>query len=355
MKYEIDIYLPFNKDIKHISHVLMGLMLLASHNIVRLRWKNANIRHSSPLTLEIIATALGSGESKSIVYEMHDQSNILDSQLLEKCDVYFKRSYHHADVLSYPKVLQHKIRSYGIHLPSTTPALTRKLSSIFFHQAGLNMLRSPAFVVQQIRRYYNSYHQFIGLPSPVDYTQSPQMKVADTVFFQTRVWPQEFVGDDIAQKINDKRIDLVRALRKNFKNNFVGGILPTVFARKHYPDCITTHATDNKDYIRLLKSNLIGIYTRGLNHSIAIKLPEYLAASLCIVSENIRNYLPAALIQEENYLEFEDIDSCLANCERLLMDKELAHAMRQQNHRYYLDNIEPEKKVLDCVDACFNT
>ena len=355
MKYGVEIHIPFNHDIKHTCQLLMGLLLLSKRNTISLRWHDVPPTQASTSTIaiKIIAREFSTDKVVSIAFDMSDQSNIFDEGMLETCNIYFKRSFYSNDILAITPNYQQIIKPYGMHLPSTTPALTRKVLTRSVYQITKYAPRMPVFVAQQLKKFFNSYHQFVGLPRPTDYTQSPDTAVPPTVFFQTRVWPQEYVGDDDAQAINQSRANLVRALQNNFKEHFIGGILPTDFAKKQFPDCITTHATDTKNYIRLLKSNLIGVYTRGLSHSVALKLPEYIAASLCIVSENIRNQLSSPFTHENNYLEFDDIDTCINNCKKLLNDKELAQKMRQTNWEYYIENIEPENKVLRFLEQAF--
>src|SRR4051812_32824231 len=101
------------------------------------------------------------------------------------------------------------------------------------------------------------------------------------------------------------------------------------------------------------KRSLVGVYSRGLHHSLAFKLAEYLAASKCVVSPPFRNELPAPLVEGANYLQFQSVEQCVAQCQRLLRDADLAAAMRRQNRAYFLREVEPASHLRRCLDRAF--
>jgi hypothetical protein len=96
---------------------------------------------------------------------------------------------------------------------------------------------------------------------------------------------------------------------------------------------------------------LIGIYSRGVHHSIAAKLPEFLAASQGIVTEPIRNELAVPLTEGLHYLPFATPSECVAACRRLLEDPMLASTMRRANHDYYIKYVEPTAYARAIVGA----
>ena len=169
------------------------------------------------------------------------------------------------------------------------------------------------------------------------------------ILFQTRVWEPEQTSENLEQ-VNDERAVLVRLLRKTFGPRFRGGLVPTPFARQRYPDVLLEEAYRRTDFIRMVKRNLIGVYTRGLHNSLAFKLPEYLAASMCIVSDPMLNQLPEPLVAGEHFLEFHDPDQCLAQCERLLSRPDEAREMRRRNHDYYEQWVAPAQHLQRCLE-----
>jgi hypothetical protein len=174
------------------------------------------------------------------------------------------------------------------------------------------------------------------------------------VVFQTRVWEPHDTTDD-ADQVNQERVDLVRALRDALGERFVGGLVPTPFAAKNFPDAVTPHDASRAGYVQMSKRSLVGVYSRGLHHSLAFKLAEYLAASKCVVSTPFRNELPAPLVEGTNYLEFDGIEQCVAQCRRLLADADLAAEMRRRNREYFLREVEPASHMRRCLDRAFDT
>ena len=166
----------------------------------------------------------------------------------------------------------------------------------------------------------------------------------------TRVWDPADIQPDIAEEVNGRRVQVVRALKAEFGPLFRGGLVPDAYACKHYPDAVTAEPSRRDLFIARSKRALIGIYTRGLHHSLAFKLPEYLASSKCIVSEPLRNQLADPLMPGLNYLEFDSIGKCVENCARLLADKDLVERMRQSNWEYYRAHVYPSGNLANCLD-----
>jgi hypothetical protein len=94
--------------------------------------------------------------------------------------------------------------------------------------------------------------------------------------------------------MNDLRAGCIRALRRRFGRQFLGGFQRSDYACKHYPDCVVdaSVSTLRRDYLKCLKSYCIGIATTGLYDSIGWKFAEYAALSKAIVSEPLRFELP---------------------------------------------------------------
>ena len=211
------------------------------------------------------------------------------------------------------------------------------------------MLRSPRRALAGAGRRGALLRGFLVQPDYRLFEQAPETAVEPLVLFQTRLWEPEESSEDL-QRINEERADLIRALRKALGPRFRGGVTPTPFARQHYPDVLLTEAYRRNDFIRMVKRHLIGVYTRGLHHSLAFKLPEYLAASMCVVSDPLRNELPQPLTAGCHYLEFRGHDECAAQCERLLSRPAEARDMRRHNHDYYRQWVAPAEHVLHCLE-----
>jgi hypothetical protein len=173
-----------------------------------------------------------------------------------------------------------------------------------------------------------------------------------SIFFQTRVWePPD--DDPLTIAINEERATLVLCLRQAFGGRFLGGIIPSPYALKHYPEAITCLDFSMRAYAQLLKRPLIAIYSRGLHDSVAFKMAEYLASSRAIVGHHPMVTLPRPLIEGGNYLGFDDPDECIAKCETLLADAQASDAMRRQNWDYYRTEVEPAAQLLRTLERAF--
>jgi hypothetical protein len=348
-KFAVDLYLNPRHDHYHFSKVYSGLDVLARQKVIRLRIKQA---FDPGNTLDARVTELACGARRWLVFDVDDHSTRFGVEALDRCDVYFKRSYHAPDLAIFPQAKRHKIRPFGLNYACTS----RSGKWLFFRHWGVGlagrMARSPRMFLRELENFKTNVRGYVRIPDYRLFEQGPEVSVNPLVLFQTRVWEPEESSEDLAT-VNDERVALIRELRKVFGKRFRGGIVPTPFARRHYPDVLLQEAYSRADYIRMVQRFLIGIYTRGLHQSLAFKLPEYLAASMCLVSDPLRNKLPQPLVAGRHYLQFETTDECLAQCERLLGRPEEASQMRRQNWQYYRQWIRPPEHLLSCLERAF--
>jgi hypothetical protein len=106
-------------------------------------------------------------------------------------------------------------------------------------------------------------------------------------------------------------------------------------------------------YLKQVTSATIGVYVRGLHNSIAIKMAEYLAAGLCIVSEPIQYEVAVPLVAGVNYLEFRSHEECATQCEWLLSHPVEAERMRTANLNYYAKWVDPKAHVYELLSRSF--
>ena len=189
--------------------------------------------------------------------------------------------------------------------------------------------------------------------SVADFVVRPDEPAELKILFQTRLWTSQDcprISEGQLKEINDGRVNTVRSLKRKFGKQFLGGLICTDFAKTHYPDCcLPVEETNRKNYLNLVKKCLICVTTTGLHDSIGFKLPEYLAASRCIVTEPLKYQLPVSLKEEKHYLSFRTPEECVEACEKLLADPHFANQMRYENYKYYLNEVEPSALVYKCL------
>ena len=338
----------------HLSYIFAGLYDLAKRQQIKLDvtypWSYSKNRPSpGDITLWLIVEDSLTNRSRKVVFDLHDKSDKYIIPRLEECDIYFKRSYYEPDVEKLSPNLRKKVVPFGLNYAcrsayETTP-IFRMLGYYFAHRFNI---RKPAVSAKYL--YYSLYllKQVYSSPRAVNFECTPDEELKPFIFFQTHVWGQ-YESDDNWIELNEGRVSVVRALKEAFGDQFIGGLIPTEVAVKYYPDCLTSLQTDRRSFIEMGKRSLIRIYTRGICHSIAWKLPEYLAASTCIVSEPLRNQMPAPLEPGKHYLEYHSPEECVAACQRLLNDPKLVFEMRQNNHAYYQEEVKPSVHILKCL------
>jgi hypothetical protein len=306
----IDCFIGQKAELYYFGRTLAGLYELP-HMAVKLR--RVDWIQSSVCALD--------ADGLKIAIDLSDHSDLWDIPLLEWCDVYAKRDINPL----HSTALQYKIIPYGLNYACHS---RRGLVAAMAAIAGA----SPSVSKAKLHEMYC----ILATPHWKFDEYRPQQPVDNTILFQARVWePHDAPGDEA---INEERIALLLALKREFGSRVVGGVVPTPFARKTYPEFITNQPCRQPQYIRWAKRPLIGIYFRGLFGSIGFKMAEYIAASKCIVSEPIDNLLPAPL---DHISVYRSVSECLEACDHLLSDASLAQFQRQQSWKYYEAHVAP--------------
>lgn len=191
-------------------------------------------------------------------------------------------------------------------------------------------------------------------PRLSEYEQVVRQPGNAAVVFQTRAWDPS-LGSDPADReaVNEQRAQLIRALREEVGDRFMGGFIPSEFVLAHYGDLISSNLSSRSDYIRLLKSSNIGISTAGLHGSIPFKIGEYLVCGLAILSEPFRYRLepqPGPAVST-----FETSDECLSQVDRLLSDREVLAKRQQASYRYWHREARPDRIVERLIRTSLRT
>jgi hypothetical protein len=351
---KIVVHLPPLANLQHASKVLSGLCGLqalgeAQVHICAAQWA---FGHGAMLILEVEDGT----QRRKVVIDLHDRSDLLDFDALERCHVYFKRSFYSPDLVSLEPSQSAKVFPFGLNYPCRGFGVTTKVLGHLLRSGLSGRLRAVLGNQAVVRERVHSLRAFTTTPDASAFEVSPLEPVDPVILFQTRLWGQHETEPDDAAQINDLRVNVVRALRKAFGNQFVGGVVPTPLAKQQFPDCVTTEHCRKSRYVALSRRALIAVYTRGLNHSTAFKLPEYLAGSKAIVAEGLRNQTPVPLENGVHFLSFSSPEECVERCADLLRDRDRANELRDLGHAYYRREVEPRTHVRTLLDrALTNT
>lgn len=301
------------------------------------------------------------GSQRKLCFDMMDNKYISSIDGLTQCDVYFKRSFDRAFIATLEPRLRDKLLPYGLYYPVASPnegdSIKRSLIYTFYTDefradpiGFLKRLVSP-FRSALRGRDPKAHGNF---PYVHELIIRPQEPAAAKIYFPTRVWdPSNAVYPDVMHALNEARVAVIRALKQEFGDRFIGGLRESDFVSRAYPDCINSYGSAKSAYLDLLRQNLVAVTTTGLVSSIGAKFPEYLAASRCIVSEPLQYETPFDVVRGTHYLAFSSPDDCVAACDHLLRDSQFASAMRHSNHELFIREVEPTAMMRNVLRRAF--
>ena len=346
------------------AHFFCGLYQLVERGLVQ-------VKFTARLPLapkEIFATAfevtdLHSGAARKVAIDWRDNPDMLCPNKLAACDVYFKRNI--VPEITYdvcPAEFRPKLRPAGLSFAVRTrlerPLWVQMIGGLCSKEEPI-LSRSPR---QTLRRLYKvrrgpvNVRHFLRVE---DFEINPRDEAGidtarNALLFQTRAYdPAESTFPQDTARVTEERAHIIRRLRAEFKDQFVGGFTRIPYAVETFPDCLADADSAQSSYARLVKSCRICIYTRGLRNSPAFKLGEYLASGRCILAERPRTLLPKPLIHGKHLLFFRTTDELVDQCRRLLQDEALQHRLSRGALDYYRDQVRPVRRVWTMLEESF--
>ena len=332
--------LYIESQVPHASQIITGMLRLKDQG-----WPVEIVdRRSSGSFFCGVPMMRAEYRGQRIVYDVGDGYNVPEDMEvgLKDCDFYFKRSFSaekneelltdYADKM-YPL-------GFNYHLTHKKNPINEPL---WKHMLKPLMGLAP-------ERYF--------VPEVFE-GKAERIEREPKILFLTRLWEQEEgLPPEVNQErtvINEMRIRIVRTLREEYGDRFVGGVNDTPLSREIAPDLIMpAEYTERKKYVKLLHSSDICIGSMGLFESIGWKTGEYVAAAKAIVNERFHFSVPGDYREREHYLPFETTEECLLAVEELVRDPEKLYAMKKANEIYYGKYLKPEVLVensLKLVDS----
>lgn len=293
------------------------------------------------------------GKHKKIIYDMHDgYAYNIDFSLQESddIDIYYKRSVNKdLTVKKFPEKLQEKVKAlpFNYHVTCKENPLNRDgLASLSKKTSVKSKLFNTLKTV--VKGTEGSFNNEL-FNSKIIINKTPK------IMFSTRLWDPEFVGlsGELAEerlKINKERIDLIKELKTEFKDGFIGGIQYSKIAKDTCPELILPfNTTLRKNYIRLMKSADICVATSGLHRSIGWKLGEYVAASKCIVHTPFFYETYGDFKENKNYFSYENNDKLVMVLKSLIEDPKTVYETKVNNKLYFEANLRPDRLVYNSI------
>jgi len=349
-----------NSNSRHIQPMLAGFNILSRNKIITLMsafpgnfYKYKGRAYPvEKLKVDDVHFDVVINETVIIHYDLSD-SNHINEEALEQCDLYFKRSFNLDKVESIKskvgqsicaKILPLGLYFLGVDNEFDCFSLSRSLKF-----SGL------ATTFKEVIKQLDKKNRFMYTPRLKFFEQIPILAKNPRVLFLAKVWDPNYDGeyqlsesDKIdRQEINEMRVNCIRLLKDNFGNSFTGGIERSDFSQQYCKELVIKDdkVTERSNYIRLMQAHDVCIATTGLHNSIGGKFAEYIASSKAIVTEPLFYKLPGALKDEDNYMEFSTIDGCITSVTKLMDDSDLRLKMMVNNYEYYHNYVRPDKQV----------
>lgn len=334
----VTLHVARDHSIAHASYVYTGLLEMARSGVIDLHLASAERsrdRKTTPgvATVQVdIGASVGSSTFASLCFDLTDSATLFDSLALQRCDLYFKRSYSEERIAQLSAAEHTEVQPFGITFPCR-PSDPWPVFQRLWASALRAVRRSGAADSLQAAAVARTMLQYMRLPALRALECAASAPKEPRILYQPRLWESNDVSGGLAADVNQQRVQIVAALARAFPRRFIGGLVPTPLAMREHRSLVSRLAP--RDYLRALRGSLIGIYTRGLHSSTAWKFGEYLASSTCVVGEPLEHELSAPVVEGQHYLPFRSVDACVAACDHLLTHPTSCESMRAAAAAYY--------------------
>jgi hypothetical protein len=328
--------------------VYAGLREFGRRNAVPVKFKSrglARFERHTPGAVWIEVHAQHGMDPTFLCIDLGDSGSAFSMERLERCDVYFKRSFEPEQIARLPAALREKVEPYGLFYEageSGDATLLRRIVCEIVARRRFGAPISRALFRWWIRLLASSWldplaSRVLGKQLVVEdrHVARSDAPLGNSVCFQTRMWNPGDAPTANVGALNEGRGTIVRALKSHFGSRFVGGVVPSPYSLQLYPDLITPYSDKRAAYLRLLQHCRVSVVTAGIHRSIPGKLGESIAAGRCIVTDRLAYELPVPLEEGRHYLAFDSPEECTAQCERLLNDDAFAAEMQGHNREYF--------------------
>jgi hypothetical protein len=363
-KKPITVVLYADSNGTHLHQIYTGLDLLSRKKEIKLVLRLSNgLTKKRPNRQFLALDIIQSNVTKSVIFDMQDSAEIGLPESLRFCDVYFKRSYNKEqfnlfDLSRIPKILPFGL-NYQVAVKNRT--LTIKRLVLEYISRPFNPLnKRNNFHLHNIKELldFNFRDRKIFIPDYNSLTPISFEKKYDILFI-CRLWDPEELNEknrEDAIKINKTRVNILRHLKTNFKERFVGGLQKSKFSEKYAPDLVIQDRkfTSRENYFSLVRQSAIVISTQGLLDSIGWKFAEYVALGKAIISEPIKSELPGIFQANYHYLEFNSTQECCNNVELLINNPEKLKGLEANTTKYFEKHLNPESLMRECIERAIN-
>ncbi len=371
-RYTVIIYTP--QELNHSSYVQTGLFELAQKGVIKVKVKffikkntgSFSVNENGIISMDNRAFPKAShydlidsltNEKISFATDLYDSAKFFSKTALETCDFYFKRNYESQYVKTIELKVKTKINMMGMGFGTHSEYKSNEFK--FFmgvfasnfrlsHKWDRNLIRriSKTYTVQKL------HWKFINTTRKISQFESLSESTNEIILFQTRCFINE--NDEDNKQIHQQRYRLIKVLQKHFPRRFLGGFLPSKFAKEHYSDALTNVAIDPIGYLNIVKKAGIVIYTRGLANSPAWKMAEYLSQGKVIIAEPLTSELPEPLIDGKEVLYFRSDEELIEKIKLVSENDALAEKLSKNARAYFEKHVHPVQNVKRILELMLN-
>lgn len=367
-EYTVTIYTP--QELSQSSYIQTGLFEMAEQGLLDLTVKISISKNLGRVIIneaeELIKTKqsypkvsyyklTNNFTKKSVLFatDLYDFANQFSIAAYEKCDYVFKRNYQYRFVSKLPNEYQKK--TYPFNLTFWLQSKYKNNNAKFFiglMVSNLNVnLKLDGYLFKRLVASYKAqlkHWSFIKTSRNLNRYEKFEKASVNTILFQTRCFLREDQKDVIT--IHKQRYHIIKLLRKEFPDHFLGGFISSKIANEKYADALSNVPSDPELYLDALKNSKIVIYTRGLANSPAWKMAEYLSQGKIIIAERLTAELPVPLQHGKEVLFFDTDDELITNIKNVLTDKELGNMLSMNARAYFEEYVHPVKSVKQMLD-----
>jgi hypothetical protein len=363
-KYQVTFFVTSDK--RHSNYVIKGLLELKEQGIIALHFKPApymqknrvNVGEGDSITRsfrpypwapELKIEEVETGKEVRIAVDLQDWDTMFSYHSLEHCTVIFKRAFTQYST-KVSELFKTMILPAGINHSAVIASeeYERAYRKHFRKHRFLYALGNPGellrYLKAKIAPQKSNAESEEPSGDPVVYLTTPPS--TPYVFFQVEFhnW-----NNKESIRINKTRAAIIRTLRKELGDVFVGGMYFKKRIDPSYADCITNVPFQRDIYLKFVQEASVVICSNGFGDSIPWKLPEYLQLGKCIVAEPLVHAVPRPFTENE-LLFFKEIGDCAGLCKQLLSNAAQRRQMGENAKVYYDKNIQPANSVLRMME-----
>lgn len=373
-KLNIDeiIFFP-SLELNHSSYLITAIQEFALNNQIDFRFKSNPFQQNGRLEVAnnqlVISTHTypkvcfiqirqHNRSNKLLAFDLHDSNVFFSTEALIKADYYLKRTYTEKEVKLVSKRYSKQIYPMGIPfmLRPEKIRFKKKLKNLHLKLLIKTKLKIDREIVKNFKKIINlhqsTWNDFINTRSLTDFEKQTEAKQPLTIFYQKRFFPHENNND--AKQVHQQRIAIVRLLKENFPNHFVGGIKDDVNLPKKYKDCASSIEGAPVQFLKAMQDCAICIYTRGLANSIGWTLPEFMSQGKAIIAEKQDVMFPEPIVDNKHVMYFETIEELSLIISNLIKNPNTVKKLSKNARQYYEEFISPKcffKNTLDQINA----